>query len=71
MLRPISVDFCLTFDANYRVIMLRPIFVDFCLTFDANYRNIMLCEFLLIFALLLMLTNISLSGIFENFIIKG
>ena len=42
MLRPISVDFCLTFDANYRNIILRPISVDFCLTFDANYRDIML-----------------------------
>ena len=39
MLRPISVDFCLTFDTNYRDIMLHPISVDFCLTFDDTYRD--------------------------------
>ena len=43
MLRPISVDFCLTFDFNYRDNMLRPISVDLCLTFDFNYRDIMFC----------------------------
>ena len=36
MLRPISVDFCLTFDADYRNIMLPPISVDFCLR-DHSY----------------------------------
>ena len=38
-LRPISVDFCLTFDLNYRDIILRPISVDFCLTFDWEIRK--------------------------------
>ena len=67
MLRPISVDFCLTFDAKYRDIVLRPISVDFRLTFDAKYRNIMLREFLQIFASLLVKSKVpSTSSVFEG-----